>query len=140
MKKKFYLILVSFVVLLSSCNCKKSDCDKQSDDACCKKEAVAEKTGKEVKVVVTMKLKADKQEQFLAAFRKMADETRKEKGCIYYDLHQDAKDSLAYVLLENWATQEDLDAHGQTEHMKVYREEAADTRESGSAYFVKQVY
>jgi len=131
MKKLFHLlavILFAFVV---------TNCCKQND-SCCKTESI--NSDKEVKVIVTMKIKEDKQEQFLAAFRRMADETRKEKGCIYYDLHQDTKDSLTYVLLESWVTQEDLDAHGKTEHMKVYREENAGTSESSSINFVKKVY
>ena len=131
MKKLFHLLaVISFAFVVTNC-CKQSD-------TCCKAELT--NSDNEVKVVVTMKIKEEKQEQFLAAFRKMADETRKEKGCIYYDLHQDAKDSLTYVLLESWATQEDLDAHGKTEHMKVYREESADTRENSLINYVKKVY
>ena len=131
MKKLFYLLAVislTFVVI---------SCTKQNN-TCCKEELT--NSDKEVKVVVTMKIKEEKQELFLAAFRKMADETRKEKGCIYYDLHKDTKDSLTYILLESWATQEDLDTHGKTEHMKIYKEESADTSESSSINFVKKVY
>ena len=131
MKKIFYLLaVISLTFVVTSCN--------KQNNACCKGEST--NSDKEVKVVVTMKIKEEKQEQFLAAFRKMADKTREEKGCIYYDLHKDTKDSLTYILLESWATQEDLDAHGKTEHMKIYKEESADTSESSSINFVRKVY
>lgn len=127
MKKGLYLTLVCFMCMVAGC--------QQG-----KKTETVEPAGEGVKVVVSMTIKEEYEDVFLDAFRKMADETRKEKGCIYYDLHQDLRNPLKYVLLEYWATQEDLDAHGQTEHMKVYREASAETRESSSASFVKQVY
>lgn len=129
MKKIFYLTLACFICLMASCNQ-----NKESETA------VYEPTGKEVKVVVSMTFKEEYKEELLNASYVMADETRKEKGCIYYDLHQDVNNPLKYVLLECWATQEDLNVHAQTEHMQVYKKVVMENSESTTTSFLKQVY
>jgi len=39
-------------------------------------------------------------------------------GCEMYDLFQSVDDSNRFVLVESWASQEALDAHGSSEAMK----------------------
>ena len=39
-------------------------------------------------------------------------------GCNSYDLFRSVDDETRYLLFENWATQEDLEAHGTSEAMK----------------------
>ena len=43
--------------------------------------------------------------------RQICARTQKEEGCIRYDYSQDLEDPAAFVLVENWASQEDLDRH-----------------------------
>ncbi len=38
-------------------------------------------------------------------------------GCNNYDLFRSVDDDTRYLLFENWATQEDLEAHGTSEAM-----------------------
>ena len=40
-----------------------------------------------------------------------------DKGCEAYDLFRSVDDDTRYVLVESWATQEDLDAHGSSPAM-----------------------
>ncbi len=47
---------------------------------------------------------------------KMVEETRKEPGCINYDLHRGLEDSKEFVFYENWESKEALDRHMQTPH------------------------
>lgn len=39
-------------------------------------------------------------------------------GCNNYDLFRSVDDETRYLLFENWATQEDLEAHGTSEAMQ----------------------
>lgn len=66
----------------------------------------------------------DVQQQHEGAFVKllhhMVVESNKEKGCTLYQLHRNVAEPLSYNLIEHWETQEDLDAHGETEHWKHF--------------------
>lgn len=70
------------------------------------------------KVTVLAKLTAkpgleDKVKQELL---KMVEETRKEKGCLNYDLHVDEANSSTFLFYENWVSKMALDNHFHTEH------------------------
>jgi len=41
----------------------------------------------------------------------MLEPTRVERGCLSYRLYQDVEKNNAFVLLEEWSTQEDLEKH-----------------------------
>ena len=43
--------------------------------------------------------------------RGMLEPTRVERGCLSYRLYEDVENRNAFVLLEEWATQEDLERH-----------------------------
>lgn len=45
--------------------------------------------------------------------------TRKEKGCIAYDLNRDPKDATKYHVYERWQSVAALEHHMQTEHIKT---------------------
>jgi quinol monooxygenase YgiN len=47
--------------------------------------------------------------------------TRKEAGCINYDLHVAADDPSKFLFYENWTSKAHLDAHGETPHIKNLR-------------------
>jgi quinol monooxygenase YgiN len=51
------------------------------------------------------------------AFRPAIRETRKEKGCVSYDLNRDPDDAAAYLLYERWKTVADLEAHLKSPHI-----------------------
>lgn len=64
--------------------------------------------------VVTAEGKAD---QVIAAVEVCVAKTHAEEGCIAYALHRDNADPNHLVLVERWRSQEDLDAHLQSEHV-----------------------
>ncbi len=49
-------------------------------------------------------------------------ETRKEKGCISYELFQSLGDPDTLVFVERWETRDDLTAHSKQPHLKVWRD------------------
>jgi quinol monooxygenase YgiN len=72
-----------------------------------------------IKVVAKGKLKPDvKVEEYLILARQVIAETRKEDGCIKYDLHQDINDPTILTMLEEWVDEEALNQHNKTEHVK----------------------
>jgi quinol monooxygenase YgiN len=47
--------------------------------------------------------------------------TRKEEGCIRYDLFCDLDDSTKFTFIEEWASREALEKHGQSAHIAAGR-------------------
>jgi quinol monooxygenase YgiN len=52
--------------------------------------------------------------------------TRREQGCLNYDLHQSTADPAHFLFYENWASKADLDRHAQSAHIQAFRAQAAD--------------
>jgi quinol monooxygenase YgiN len=72
-------------------------------------------------VVATLTIKPETRAELIAAAKTVIGITRKEKGCILYDLHESMTDPARFVFVEQWETMEDLMAHGGNEHMKPWR-------------------
>jgi quinol monooxygenase YgiN len=49
-------------------------------------------------------------------------ETRKEDGCLGYELFQSMEDPDRLVFVEKWETREALTAHSKQPHLKVWRD------------------
>ncbi|ETO33362.1 antibiotic biosynthesis monooxygenase [Reticulomyxa filosa] len=87
--------------------------------------AEAPQKSKHVHVVVILLIKPEKLTRFLEVVKEMIVQTNKEKGCIRYNIHRvynpSNKEGNSFVLIEEWETQEDLDAHSKTKHMKEFQ-------------------
>jgi len=58
--------------------------------------------------------------------------TRKENGCLRYDLFVDLSDGGKFTFIEEWTSTEALDAHGRSEHIQSGRARMAELlREPG---------
>ena len=51
---------------------------------------------------------------------KLIGTTRKEQGCIQYDLHQDNENPEIFVFYENWENRDVWQAHMNNDHIKAY--------------------
>ena len=76
-------------------------------------------------VVATTEVKPEHRDAYIKGARECAAETRKEAGCIHYDLHASVSNPNQFVFVERWEARENLDAHGRAPHMKVWRELSA---------------
>jgi quinol monooxygenase YgiN len=47
-------------------------------------------------------------------------QTRNEKGCVNYDLHQSQEDTREFAIYENWDNATDLDAHAKSAHLQAF--------------------
>jgi quinol monooxygenase YgiN len=77
-------------------------------------------------MVVFATIKEGKGAEFEDAFKPAIVATRKEKGCIAYDLNRDQKDSAKYYVYERWQSIAALEHHMQTEHIKTLLQKIGD--------------
>lgn len=69
-------------------------------------------------LVVHVQIKKDKVKDFLTAAKPCLAATRKEKGCVAYELHQDSEDETKFMFFEKWKGVKDLQAHFNEDHLK----------------------
>ena len=82
-------------------------------------------------LVAQLQVKAGKEDEAKEVLFAMVGPTRKEPGCICYNLHQAKDDKTKFMFYEQWASQEALKAHGKTPHMRTFVGKLKDLREPG---------
>ncbi len=70
-------------------------------------------------VVATFQARPGKETELRAALIGLLAPTRKEAGCLNYDVHQSADDPAKFLFHENWTNKAHLDAHLQSPHIKA---------------------
>jgi quinol monooxygenase YgiN len=66
-----------------------------------------------------------KEEELEQALIQLIEPTRREAGCIRYDLVRGMGRSAEFAFIEEWESQEALDAHSQAEHVRRAQAEGA---------------
>jgi quinol monooxygenase YgiN len=74
-----------------------------------------------IRVVAHFKPKPGKLEDARGLLLGFTAPTRVEKGCVFYDLHENADNPEDLTFIEEWQSEEDLDAHGQSAHIQAGR-------------------
>ena len=74
---------------------------------------------KTLTVIATFQARPGKEAELRAALNGLLAPTRKETGCINYDLHASPEDPAKFLFHENWMSQAALDAHLQSPHLKA---------------------
>jgi autoinducer 2-degrading protein len=78
-------------------------------------------------LIVKVKVKPDKREQFLAAIEDDSIcSVRDEPGCVRFDVLQDQNDTDTYYFYEVYKDEAGFKAHTETPHLKRWREAAAE--------------
>ncbi|NTU43099.1 MAG: antibiotic biosynthesis monooxygenase [Nitrospirales bacterium] len=74
----------------------------------------------DTKIVVTLRMNVlpEKRSDLIETIRGMLEPTRVERGCMSFRLYEDIENRDAFVLLEEWATQKDLESHLHTENQQ----------------------
>ena len=72
-----------------------------------------------ITVVATFQARPGKEAELRKALIGLVAPTRKETGCINYDLHASPEDPAKFLFHENWTSQAHLDAHLQSAHIKA---------------------
>ena len=87
---------------------------------------------KEATILTAMvRAKPGQEEAVKEVLMALVEPTRKETGCLCYNLHQSKSDKTQFMFYEQWASKEALDAHGKTPHMKALGGKLKDKTEKG---------
>lgn len=76
----------------------------------------------EVVVVAIARARAGSEETVLQMLTQMVEATHGEPGNVKYTLNRGAQDPSTFVMIERWASQQDLDAHFKQPHMAALGE------------------
>ena len=67
-------------------------------------------------VTLKMTVRSEKRRDLIETMRGMLEPARVERGCLSYCLYEDVENRNAFVLLEEWETQKDLESHIRTDN------------------------
>jgi len=73
---------------------------------------------KKIRVVARLMAFPNKIEEAKALLLGLVEPTRKEAGCLQYDLLQNQADPTDFTFVEEWESDESLDAHLASEHIQ----------------------
>ena len=76
-------------------------------------------SAKTITVVATFQAKSGKEAELKKVLMTLLAPTRKETGCINYDLHQSPDEPGKFLFHENWTDKKSLDTHLQSAHVQV---------------------
>ncbi len=71
-------------------------------------------------VVAEMVAKPGKEDELKRRLLSLIEPTRKEDGCVQYDLHQNTDETGRFVFYENWRSRETLERHLQSPHLLAF--------------------
>lgn len=72
-------------------------------------------------VIATFVAKPGQEAAVRRELLKLVEPTRREDGCINYDLHQKQGDPATFVFYENWRDRAALDVHAESPHIRAWR-------------------
>ena len=72
-------------------------------------------------LAVTLPIKPERRAEAVAIALTMTEETHKEEGCLAYTFHSPVDDPNTFFVYEEWESQEALDGHNTSDHMKVFQ-------------------
>lgn len=85
-------------------------------------------------VVAKVVSKHGQSEAVYTELYKLVEPTLQEDGCINYDLHQSIEDENIFIFHENWVSENHLDAHLETDHIKSCQAAIADLIETAEVH------
>ena len=71
--------------------------------------------------LATLVVKPEKRADFLENARDVIAATRREPGCISYDLNSSITEPNEFIFVERWETRDALSAHFETPHLQHWR-------------------
>jgi quinol monooxygenase YgiN len=77
----------------------------------------------ELVIIARIESKKEKIELVKAALIKLLEPTRKEKGCLQYELNQDNENQEIFMIFEIWTYREIWQTHMKNAHLKHYMQE-----------------
>ena len=69
-----------------------------------------------ITIVAKKTIKQGKLEEYKTLVEKLIDESRKEEGCISYNLFEDINNPNILTFIEEWRSEEEIKLHNNSEH------------------------
>ena len=71
-------------------------------------------------------IKENQRENFLSDTKELISETRKEEGCLAYNLYESLEERNTFIMVENWKDQFAIDIHNQNPLLQNFISKVAD--------------
>ena len=88
-----------------------------------------------IHLTAILKSKEEFTEKVKEYLENLVENSRKESGCLQYDLHQDIENSNVFIFHEVWQNQEIFDLHNSQHYVKDFFELAPNLLEEKPAIF-----
>lgn len=75
-----------------------------------------------ITIIAKVEVYAEKRDLVMRELDKLVELTRKEEGCLQYDLHQDLEDANTFWFYERWSSKPTWQAHMESPNLKAYLE------------------
>ena len=85
-----------------------------------------------ITIIAKSIVKDGKKEEFKRVAEELIIESRKEKGCISYNLYESQKNKNVVVFIEEWKDEVAIQLHNNSEHFKKIIPELGNLREGSS--------
>lgn len=73
----------------------------------------------EIHILAAITVKQEFRADLLDLMRTVVAESRKEPGCVRYDLVEDLADPLSFTVVETWKSRQAIDEHNATPHFAL---------------------
>lgn len=74
----------------------------------------------DAKILVTLRMivRPERRIDLLETIRGVLEPVRVERGCLSFRLYEDVENRDAFILVEEWKTQKDIESHIRTDHQR----------------------
>lgn len=73
-------------------------------------------------VIARIQAKPGCEDAVATELHKLVEPSRRDRGCIDYDMHVSLESPGLFVFYENWETKAHWERHMETEHLQIWRE------------------
>ncbi len=82
---------------------------------------MTEPLAKAFTVIARIQAKGGCEDAVVTELHKLVEPSRRDKGCLNYDMHVSLETPGLFVFYENWETKAHWEAHMETEHLQTWR-------------------
>lgn len=93
----------------------------------------------EIRIVATVIAKDNEVDFVKAATKSIVEPSKKDEGCLQYELHQDNANPNIFIFFEIWKDQKSLDKHNGTQHLKDFIEKIEDKIDSLDVKLISKI-
>ena len=90
-------------------------------------------------VVAISIVKEEFQDLYQESLMSLIIPTRKEKGCLLYDLHRNKEDYSHFIFYEIWDSRSSLNDHAASEHLLAHQERTKEWLISNSVHVLDRI-